>query len=106
MRQGQLLAYLRPSLSAGERASQQAELAELHINEAAQAARQLARVESLARPWPRDIDAQRAEAASLRQRAAALAAAGGRLACAPRQRRAQPGQCAEWPTSGVRRIAV
>jgi len=80
VRQGQLLAYLRPSLSAGERASQQAELAELHIK-AAQAARQLARLESLRETVAaRDIDAQRAEAASLRQRAAALATAGGRLA--------------------------
>ena len=71
MRQGQLLAYLRPSLSAGERASQQAELAELHRpprRRASCAAGNLR--ETVA---ARDIDAQRAEAASLRQRRRRLA---------------------------------
>jgi len=80
VRQGQLLAYLRPSLSAGERASTQAELAELRVK-AAQAARQLARLESLRDTVAaREIDAQRAEAEGLHQRAAALARAGGRQA--------------------------
>lgn len=76
VKKGQLLAYLHPLVSAGERSSQQAELAELKVK-AAQAARQLARLQALsATVAARELEAQRAELDALRQRASVLAAGG------------------------------
>lgn len=78
VKKGQLLAYLHPLVSAGERSSQQAELAELKVK-AAQAARQLARLQALSATVvaARELEAQRAELDALRASVPACWAAGG-----------------------------
>ena len=77
---GQVLAYLIPAVSSVERASQQADLAELGIK-ARLAEQRLARLRELAGSVPqKEVDAQVAELAAARQRAAALTGATGREA--------------------------
>ncbi|AXK38075.1 HlyD family efflux transporter periplasmic adaptor subunit [Crenobacter cavernae] len=77
---GQVLAYVVPAVSSVERANQRAELAELRVK-AQQAERQLNRLRELTGTVSKkEVEAQAAELAALRQRAAALGTATGREA--------------------------
>jgi hypothetical protein len=77
---GQVLAYVTPALGSAERASQQAELADLRVK-AQLAAQQLKRLQELSGTVAKkEIETQAAELAGLRQRAAALARGVGREA--------------------------
>jgi len=80
VRRGQVLAYVTPALNSAERASQQAELAELRVK-AQLAAQQLKRLQELAGTVSRkELETQAAELSGLRQRATALARGAGREA--------------------------
>ncbi|MBI3145981.1 MAG: HlyD family efflux transporter periplasmic adaptor subunit [Pseudogulbenkiania sp.] len=77
---GQVLGYVVPAVSSVERASQQAELADIRAK-ARLAGQQLARLKELSGTVPqKEVEAQEAELAGLRQRAAALGGATGREA--------------------------
>ncbi|WP_024303455.1 efflux RND transporter periplasmic adaptor subunit [Pseudogulbenkiania sp. MAI-1] len=77
---GQVLGYVVPAVTSVERASQSAELADLRAK-ARLAEKQLARLRELSGTVAKkEIEAQEAELAGLRQRAAALGAATGREA--------------------------
>lgn len=77
---GQVMAYLAPAVSSVERASQQADLAELKVK-GQLAEQRLNRLRELAGTVPqKDIEAQVAELAAARQRAAALSRGAGREA--------------------------
>lgn len=74
VRQGEVLAYVRPGTSAIERASQTAQLAELRAAQTL-AAQRLSRLQALADSVPRkEIEAAASESASLAERVVALSA--------------------------------